>query len=152
VNAQNEPELNLEDVGFFQSLSLMMGVASGIQIRRFNFETMDLLRTSFQGWAKQIDRPGHPFHFHLVEVGFAGVRNDEVRTALNNLPTSFKLDADDVELLKATGRNVLARSSGFAAALDDIGRWHGELAADPAVSDDGSVDGSGELEDAAADP
>jgi NTE family protein len=126
VNAQNQPELDLDDLGFFRSLGLMAGTASGIQIRRFNYETLDLIRSSFNAWAREMDRPGHPFRFHLVEVSFAHVTDEETRKALNNLPTSFKLDDEEVDLLRSTARYVLSSSSEFDAALDSLGRWETE--------------------------
>jgi NTE family protein len=118
VNAQTEPDLDLENTGnFFQSLALMAGITSGIQIRRFNFETLELVRTSFERWADRISSPGHPFSFHMTEVGFSHVRDPERRRVLNNLPTSFVLDDEAVDELRGTAREVLRNSENFQGFL-----------------------------------
>jgi NTE family protein len=118
VNAQTEPDLDLEDTGnFFQSLALMAGITSGIQIRRFNFETLELVRTSFERWADRISSAGHPFAFHMAEVSFSHVRDPERRRVLNNLPTSFVLDDEAVDELRGVAREGLRSSEQFQEFL-----------------------------------
>jgi NTE family protein len=121
ANAQNEPDLDLENKGnFFQSLALMAGITSGIQIRRFNFETLDLVRTSFERWADRLSSPGHPFTFHMAEVSFSQVRDPERRRVLNNLPTSFVLDDEAVDELREAAREVLRSSEDFQGFLGSL--------------------------------
>jgi NTE family protein len=118
VNAQTEPDLDLENTGnFFRSLALMAGITSGIQIRRFNFETLELVRTSFESWAERISSPGHPFTFQMAEVSFSYVRDPGRRRMLNNLPTSFALDDEAVDEVRAVGREVLRNSEHFQRFL-----------------------------------
>ena len=121
ANAQNEPDLDLENSGnFVRNLALMAGITSGIQIRRFNFETLELVRTSFERWADQLSTPEKPFSFHMVEVGFAQVRDPERRRRLNNLPTSFVLDDEAVDQLRAAAGEVLRSSEDFKGFLDHL--------------------------------
>jgi NTE family protein len=121
VNAQNEPELDLENTGnFFQSLAFMAGITSGIQIRRFNFETLELVRSSFERWADRISSPERPFGFHMVEVSFSQVHDPERRRLLNNLPTSFVLDDEAVDELRTSAREVLRDSEDFQGFLDAL--------------------------------
>jgi len=121
ANAQNEPDLDLENKGnFFQSLALMAGITSGIQIRRFNFETLDLVRTSFERWADRISSLGRPFTFHMAEVSFSQVRDPERRRMLNNLPTSFVLDDEAVDKLREAAREVLRSSEEFRGFLSSL--------------------------------
>ena len=95
----------------------MAGITSGIQIRRFNFETLELVRTSFEGWADRISSPGHPFTFHMVEVSFSHVRDPDRRRFLHNLPTSFALDDEAVDELRGAARQVLRDSEDFREFL-----------------------------------
>jgi len=120
VNAQTEPDLDLREPGLLQSLLLMAGVSSGIQIRRFNFETMELVRSSFGFWASQISRPERPFNFHMVEVGFAHLRSEPERRYLNNLPTSFNLDDEAIDRLRAAGRTVLRNDPQYRDFLETL--------------------------------
>ena len=122
VNAQTEPDLDLEETGgLLRSLAMMAGISAGIQIRRFNFETLELVRTSFERWAEQMSSPRRPFGFHMVEVGFSHVRDPERRQLLNNLPTSFALDDEAVDALRATAREVLRKSEDFRGFLAKFG-------------------------------
>ncbi len=126
ANAQTEPDLDLENTGnFFQSLALMAGITSGIQIRRFNFETLELVRTSFESWADRLSSAGHPFAFHMAEVSFSHVRDPERRRALNNLPTSFVLDDQAVNELRGVAREVLRNSEDFQEFLRTLGTQGG---------------------------
>ncbi len=126
ANAQTEPDLDLEDTGnIFRSLALMAGITSGIQIRRFNFETLELVRTSFERWADRISSAGHPFAFHMAEVSFSHVRDPERRRALNNLPTSFVLDDQAVNELRGVAREVLRNSEDFQEFLRTLGTQDG---------------------------
>ena len=121
ANAQNEPDLDLEDTGnFFRSLALMAGITSGIQIRRFNFETLELVRTSFKRWADRISSPGHPFTFHMAEVSFSQVRDPDRRRTLNNLPTSLVLDDEAVDELREAAREGLRNSQDFQGFLHTL--------------------------------
>jgi NTE family protein len=118
ANAQNEPDLDLEHTGnIFRTLALMAGITSGIQIRSFNFETLELVRTSFERWADQISSAGHPFAFHMAEVSFSHVRDPERRRVLNNLPTSFVLDDEAVDELRGVAREGLRSSEQFQEFL-----------------------------------
>jgi NTE family protein len=120
VNAQAQPELQVGGVGFFSSLSLMAGVTSGIQIRRINYETLELVRNRFELWSRELESRGHPFEYHQVEVSFAQVENLAERTRLNNLPTSLRLSDEDVDLLRESARRLLRESEPFARARESI--------------------------------
>ncbi|TFH23435.1 MAG: patatin-like phospholipase family protein [Myxococcales bacterium] len=121
VNAQTEPDFTLEGLNLFQSLALMAGVTSGIQIRRFNFESLELVRTSFQQWADQLNDHGEPFNFSLVEVSFSQLRDAEKRRYFNNLPTSFVLDDEAVDHLRSAGGRLLRRSTEFQEVVHRLG-------------------------------
>ena len=75
------------------------------------------MRTSFESWADRISSPGRPFTFQMAEVSFSHVRDPERRRVLNNLPTSFALDDEAVDELRAAGREVLRNSEPFQRFL-----------------------------------
>jgi len=117
VNAQTQPELELERLNLFQSIALMTGVSAGIQIRRFNFETIELVRRSFENWTRRLGDAGRPAEFQLVELNFSNLRDDEERRYFNNLPTSLSLDDEAIDRLRETGRRLLRESPEFQKAL-----------------------------------
>jgi NTE family protein len=117
VNAQTEPDLDFDRGSFFQSLALMAGVSAGIQIRRFNYETIELVRNSFQQWAELRSHRGHPIDFRMVEISFSQIRDGETRRYFNNLPTSLALPESAVLRLREAGRNLLRESTDFQEAV-----------------------------------
>ena len=100
----------------------MLGTSAGIQIRRYNFETIELVRSSFERWASELSTRDDPFEFRLVEVSFDAIRDEEERRYFNNLPTSFHLQAEAVDRLREAGRRLLRESAVFQELLGRTGR------------------------------
>ena len=105
-------------------LAETIGAISSDQIGRYNYDTIDIVRYSFEYWTKQASTPQRPVSFDFVEVSFNQVHDENQRQALNNIGTNFELDDDEVDLLiKAAGevlgaspdlRTFLARTKGHA--------------------------------------
>ena len=85
-------------------LAETIGSISSDQIGRYNYDTIDIVRYSFEYWTKQASTPQRPVTFDFVEVSFNQVHDENQRQALNNIGTNFELDDDEVDLLiKAAG-------------------------------------------------
>jgi len=136
ANAQTEPDLDLDrGRNFFESLALSAGIASGIQIRRFNYETLELIRSSFESWARKMSSESRPFTFYMVEIGFSQVRDEERRRYLNNLPTSFALSDQAIDALRSAARRLLRDS-------EDLAAFRARLADDSSAETRGSASSS----------
>ena len=98
-------------------LAETIGAISSDQIGRYNYDTIDIVRYSFEYWTKKISTPQHPVSFDFVEVSFNVVRDEDQRQALNNIGTNFHLNDDEVDLLIKTAGEVLRESSEFQAFL-----------------------------------
>ena len=121
VNAEVEPELEKEGRMLKAGLAGLVGTASGIQIRSLNFEMIELVRSSFEQWARQLTQyHGEPVEFRLVDLHFDRVTNPELRRKLKNVPTSLSLPDEDVDLLRETGRELLRESPVFREAVERI--------------------------------
>jgi len=90
---------------------------SSDQIGRYNYDTLDIVRYSFDNWTKQVSTPQRPVTFDFVEVSFNAVRDAERRQALNEIGTNFDLGDEDVDLLITTAGQVLRQSSAFQSFL-----------------------------------
>jgi NTE family protein len=99
------------------SLLEMIGSVSATQITRYSADTIELVRFSFDKWAKQISTPGQPVSVNFVEVNFNMVKDEHERNYLNNIGTSFELDDEHVDRLIAAGRKVLHESPEFKAFM-----------------------------------
>jgi len=95
----------------------------------------DRLRESFQNYAvcqRRLDAcqgeplPGvaRPVDFHAIEIAFdafyGSPDNDRLRRCLEELPTSFKLSGDQVELLRRAGYVLLVKSGDFNKAMTAV--------------------------------
>jgi len=122
----------------FPSLWEMLSATSFVQMSRFNFETIELVRSGFESWTAELrgsaDRP----NFHLVEVSFDALVDDEERAYMNALPTNLYLPDEDVDRLRSAGRRLLRESPRFQGALRAMG-WP-ESASAPAPAPRTSAD------------
>ena len=64
--------------------------------------------------------PGCGTQVYLIEVSFNMLRDEAEREHLLNLPTSFHLESEDVDRLKAAARTVLGESKVFQSFLKDL--------------------------------
>lgn len=103
----------------------VIDTVTSIQFDNFNIETLDLLRSKFPQWKKQIQAgrcaahktPGcNKVDIELIEVNLQDVTPAE-RKSLLNVPTSLELPPRTVDLLKRTGANLLKRSPAYQRLL-----------------------------------
>lgn len=99
-----------------------------IQSNEYNVETLELLRSQFPDWVRQVKNgrckekpaPGcSDIQFSLIEVDLRDLQNQE-RQRLLYVPTSLELPGPTVDLLKQAGRNLLRRSKGFRRLLKSV--------------------------------
>lgn len=106
---------------------------ASVVISRYNFETLMLLNESFDGWTREVrenrcaggpvsTEPGAcgDISFYLVEVEFDALEDSEERTYLKQLPTSFRLEDEDVDRIRSAARRILAKDSQFKKFLSDM--------------------------------
>ncbi len=98
-------------------LAETIGAISSDQIGRYNYDTLDIVRYTFEYWAKQASTPQRPVTFDFIEVSFNQVHDEDQRQALNNIGTNFDLDDDEVDLLIKSADEVLRAAPDFRAFL-----------------------------------
>jgi NTE family protein len=114
--------------------------ASGVPIDRYSFETIELMkdREEIYGWRRQIailqarlagatdaeaeaKAPLPKLSLHLMDISFDAVTDPVKRERLMNLPTSFALPAEDVDLLRDAAAQLLRESADYQSLLRDLG-------------------------------
>jgi NTE family protein len=98
-------------------LAETIGAISSDQIGRYNYDTIDIVRYSFEYWTKKISTPQHPVTFDFVEVSFNVVDDADQRQALNDIGTNFHLEDDELDLLISSAGKVLRKSPDFRSFL-----------------------------------
>jgi NTE family protein len=113
----------------------MLESYSSISIARYNIETIALLRESFSRWADEIRRGRCPegnisrepgscgdIEFYLIEVKFDALKSEAERSYFKQLPTSFSLEAEQVDRLRDAAKRILYESREFQRLLTDLQR------------------------------
>jgi NTE family protein len=121
VNAEVEPPPAFSQSPFPPSLGTIISAVTGIQLGRYNFETLELMRQSLKNWEQELsEAEGMQVRTHLVEVGFRAIEDPGERAFFENLPTTLALDDGAVDQLIEVGRRLLRESPDFQALLAEL--------------------------------
>jgi NTE family protein len=140
VNAEKEPDSNPDYFEKILSTTQVMQSVTRIQMTRYNFETVELLKENFKKWSEEIrvqrcqaakklesENPPDPrrescadIQFYLVEVDFNALPNPSERAYFRGLSTSFHLPPEAVDRLRAAARRILTQSPEFQRLLSDL--------------------------------
>ncbi len=103
----------------------ILDTTTTIQSNKYNNETLDLLKSKFPSWKKQIikgrckEKPSASCnHIELqhIEVNLEDLKPTEIQ-ALGIVPTALELPHKTVDQLKDAGKNLLKRSQGFQSLI-----------------------------------
>ncbi len=133
VNAETEPDKKWDRIERVPPFGAMASSYSSIGIERYNEETLALLKESVKSWADEIktkrcegkvvsSEPGScgDINFYVVEVKFDALRDEAERMYFKRLPTSFKLDPEQVDKLRDVAHQILVQSEEFQRLLGDL--------------------------------
>jgi NTE family protein len=120
VNAETAPDPSWSLRDFAPPLAAVLDWVTSAQISRYNVETTELLQAELERVTAALSARGHPVHFHLVEVSFAGVTDERERRRLASTPTSFYLRAKAVDKLRQVGRELLHNSVELRTVLAEL--------------------------------
>jgi len=133
VNAETEVSNRWSFLGKPPPFSAMLNSYSSIAITRYNFETVMLLRESFNRWTKEVQEnrcgdmpvstePGAcgDIKFYVIEVKFDALKDEAERTYFKQLPTSFKLATEEVDKIREVSGRLLNESKQFQKFLQDL--------------------------------
>jgi len=120
VNAQTTPDAEWERADVLPSLGFILDAATSAQVNRYNFETIELLRRTFDHWNETTERWDPPLRFELIETSFLDVEDDAERAYLNRLSTSLQLPDEAIDRLRSAARRALRTSPRFEALLREL--------------------------------
>lgn len=120
VNASTVKHPDMDKTAEQPSMIASMNAMTSIQLHRYNASTVDNVRNNLDNWAKQLSTPEHEVKSYFIEVDFEGVTQPQLKLFLNKIPTSFKLEKDQVDALTDSGRSLLRADPEFQKLLKDI--------------------------------
>jgi hypothetical protein len=121
VNAQTTPDEQWDELDLLPSLFAILDAATSAQVNRYNFETIELVRSRFETWNAKTAGWRPPENFSVIETSFVDVADQNERAYLNGLATSLELDEASVTRLRRAARAALRNSPGFQRLLERLG-------------------------------
>ncbi len=143
VNATSTPKTDWAQNEDAPSTLSIMIKASGVPIDRYSMEQIDQLKDIESRWSTMRALKDSKFiknlprntnnrainyirnspnvKLYTVNVAFSGIQDEQERAYLNQLPTSFVLDDDAVDRLRAGAHTALINSSDFQQLIKDTG-------------------------------
>ncbi|MGW8301814.1 MAG: patatin-like phospholipase family protein [Desulfobacterales bacterium] len=134
INARNRMKIDFAKERQSAPIIDTIGLISSIPLDRYSFDTLDLLRRDIKGWEKSItaercknlktdsnspDRSCSA-RTYLIEINLEQTPDESERQHLLSLPTSFYLEPEDVNRLKAAARELLSTSTEFQRLVSDL--------------------------------
>jgi NTE family protein len=120
VNASTVKHPDMDRTAKQPSMIESMNAMTSIQLHRYNAATVDMVRENLDNWAKQLSTPGHHINTYFIEVSFEGVTQPQLKLFLNKIPTSFKLEPDQVDALIENGRSLLRADPEYQELLENL--------------------------------
>jgi len=102
------------------SMITSMNAMTSIQLHRYNAATVDEVRDNLYTWSAGLSTPEHEVKPYFIEVSFEDVTQPQLKLFLNKIPTSFKLEQDQVDALIESGRSLLREDPEFQQLLKDL--------------------------------
>lgn len=138
VNAQSEMSVEFKQSDTDLSLADAITASSSIPLDEYSFDTLTLLRLALDGVSSQLIKGRcaewaetrestegcDDFKIYLVEVDFDKLEDRKRSQAMKHLPTSFRLQVEEVDGLRAAAREIMNSSRDFRAFMNDVnGEW-----------------------------
>lgn len=134
VNAQTEPDERWALADISPGIAQVLNAVTSVQINRYNFETIELLRRSIESWSHEVKRErraareargetGEPpgIDFYAIEVSFDALADEEERRFFSTLPTNLSLSDATVDRLRDAADRLLRDSPDFQRLVHDLG-------------------------------
>jgi NTE family protein len=128
VSAEVVPDLGIDRSGEAPSIRQMASAVLDALMNNISFETKTWLRSSFQYWREEAlelaGRPDSPYagvpDFYLIETGLQDIADPQQRSAMMAVPTTFKLEPQQVQALIQVGGTLLDKAPEFQRLLKDL--------------------------------
>jgi len=120
IDASTSPDYDMGSTNKQPSIAKSIGSVSGVQLHRYNTDTLAMVAGSFDKWGAQLSTPEKTVSPYFIEVSFDGIKQPEVRAFFNKVPTSFSLTDEQVDKLIEAGRELLRDHPVYQQLLADL--------------------------------
>ena len=120
VNASTVKHPDMDESAKQPSMIASFNAMTSMQLHRYNAATADSIRDDLDDWTEELSTPENEVKSYFIEVSFEDVTEPQLKLYLNKIPTSFKLEKDQVDALIDNGRSLLQANPKFQELLNDI--------------------------------
>jgi NTE family protein len=120
VNASADTPQGIGATREAPGIEATLNAVTNIQLHRYNVATLQQTEQALKRWAGQLSTPERPVSSYFIRLSFEDVPEGPLRRFLNEIPTSFALDAVQVDQLIATGRELLRNNVEFKRLLASL--------------------------------
>jgi NTE family protein len=120
VDASTTPQNTIDQSSQHPSLFDAANAMSDVQLQRYNVSTIDVMKKSMARWAGQLSTPEQQVESYFIQLKFKDIKDKEIRDKLNEIPTSFNLTDEQVDLLIKTGNDLLFSNPEFKRLQADF--------------------------------
>ena len=125
INASTDQAPAMDQSNEPPSLAETINAVSSAQIHRYNAATLELMVNTLPRWAKEISTPEQTVKPHFIQLGFRNIDKPDLFQFLNLIPTSFGLNAEQVDKLIEAGRQLIRYSPDFQSVVTELGGVQG---------------------------
>ena len=125
VNASTDTAPAMDQSNIQPTLEEAITRVSATQIHRYSAATLELMENILPHWAKEISTPAHTVKTHFIQLGFKHFDKPDLLQFFNLIPTSFRLDNDQVDKLIDAGRQLIRNSPDFQRVVAEFGNVQG---------------------------
>lgn len=120
VNASTEPDYSMSRSHRIPPVAEVMGAMSGVQLHRYNADTLAMIEQAQHDWAKELSTPERTVKTYFIRLNLSQVTDPDRQEFLNRIPTSFSLTDEQVDALIETGEDLLRENPVFEKLLRDV--------------------------------
>lgn len=131
VNASAADRQGIDASSLQPGIEETIDAVTNIQLHRYNVATLEQMEQTIKRWSSQLSTPERPVTGYFIRLSFADVSDAPLRDFLNEIPTSLALDAEQVDRLIRTGRELLRNNPDFKRLVADLHGQRVSSAADP---------------------
>lgn len=117
VNAAADAPAGIGESNRAPTFGQTMNAVTNVQLHRYNVATLRQTQQSLERWTRELSTPERPVSSYFIQLSFEDVPDPPLRRFLNEIPTSFVLDKEQVARLIATGRELLRNNPDYQRLL-----------------------------------
>ena len=121
VNAATTSETDIGRNRVLPSIKDTLSALTDIQMHLYSTETNALLKQQLMQGAEAMSTAGYSVTPYFIELDIAEIEDPEERLYFNNIPTSFSLEKEQVDMLINTARSLLRKNPEYQKLLHELG-------------------------------